>query len=331
MRRRYGAPASCPRIHRSDRARGCVSIIIRCYNAEAFLRDALNSALRQTWSATEVIAVDDGSTDGTAEVLEEYRARIRIVRQENRGVSAAANSGLRASRGEYLCFLDADDYLSESFAQEMAQALIRCQATLAYCGWQNVGSRDRSNEPFLPPDYDAVGRAEAFLRSASPWPIHAAMFRADVLSETGGFDEALPTCEDYDFWLRIAATRPIVRVDKVMAYYRHHGQGQITANRWRQAYFVWLVKRRFIERFPEVVGAIPAKRLRELIDGALHRRGFDAFWRRDLVAAQRIFRMLLRIGFWSPKDLKYLLPALLPEKAFRRLVAAADRAGPGTH
>src|SRR5713101_1476950 len=89
---------------------GLVSVIIPCYNQAHFLHEAIQSALAQTYSHREIFVVDDGSTDNTAEVTAGF-AGIRYTRQENSGVSAARNSGLKESRGEYLVFLDADDRL----------------------------------------------------------------------------------------------------------------------------------------------------------------------------------------------------------------------------
>jgi len=304
---------------------GWVSLIIPCYNGESFVRESLDCALGQTWPNVEVVVVDDGSTDRSAEILREYGDRVRVVNQVNRGLPAARNSGIHISRGEFLCFLDVDDYLSPQFAQTMAEALMSSGAAVAYCGWQNIGARGRSNDPYVPPDYEAGNKLESFLCSASPWPVHAAMVRAEVLRETGGFNESLPTCEDYEFWLRVALTRPIVRVPQVMAFYRHHGQAQMSSNRWRQARYTWLIKRDFIRRSPQLVAGISKHRLRELVDGALYKRGFDAYWGRDLVSAHRIFRMLLRAGYWTAKDLKYLLPAVLPERTFRQVVSFLER------
>ncbi len=314
-----------PVIPPATRLAGWVSLIIPCYNGESFVRQALDCALGQTWPNVEVVVVDDGSTDRSAEILREYGDRIRVVSQVNSGLPAARNSGIRSSRGEFLCFLDADDYLSPEFAEVMASALVLSGAAVAYCGWQNIGAQGRSNEPYVPPDYEATDKLESFLRSASPWPVHAAMVRADVLRETGGFNESLPTCEDYEFWLRVALTRPLVRVPLVMAFYRHHGQAQMSSDRWRQARYAWLIKREFIQRSPQLVAGISSHRLRELVDGALYKRGFDAYWGRDLVSAHRIFRMLLRTGYWTPKDLKYLLPAVLPERAFKQVVSFLGR------
>jgi len=316
---------SYPVVTEDRRLAGWVSLIIPCYNGESFVREAIECALGQSWPNVEVVVVDDGSTDRTAEILREYGDKIGVVSQANCGLPGARNSGIRSSRGEFLCFLDVDDYLSPQFTQVMAEALMRSGAAVAYCGWQNIGAQGRSNEPHVPPDYEASNKLESFLRSASPWPVHAAMVRADVLRETGGFNESLPTCEDYEFWLRVALTRPIVRVPQVMAFYRHHGQAQMSSNRWRQARYTWLIKRDFIKRSPQLVAGTPSQRLREWVDGALYERGFDAYWRRDLVSAHRIFRMLLRAGYWTPKDLKYLLPAVLPEGTFKRIVRFLER------
>src|SRR5690349_15716190 len=87
-----------------------VSIIIRCYNQGHFLGEAIDSALRQTYPHVEIIVIDDGSTDNTAEVVARYRG-VRSIRQPNLGRCAAGNTGLGESRGEYLVFLDADDRL----------------------------------------------------------------------------------------------------------------------------------------------------------------------------------------------------------------------------
>ena len=195
---------------------------------------------------------------------------------------------------------------------------------MAYCGWQNVGLSGGRGEPYIPPDYEAGNKLETFLRSAAPWPIHAALLRRSVWDEVGGFDEDLETCMDYDLWLRVAVSRPIRRVAKVMAFYRHHNEGQITSQQWRQARNTWLVKRKFVRAHPDAVRGLGSDKIGELIDGGLLRRGYDAYWRRDLVSARKIFRMSLRAGGWKRKDLKYLLPALLPERMYLTLIAKAD-------
>ena len=130
---------------------------------------------------------------------------------------------------------------------------------------------------------------------------------------------------DYDLWLRIGVRTRIVRVSKVLAFYRHHATTQITSVRWRQAINVWRVKQNFVKTYPEYVQHISPETLKDLTDGALLQRGYNAFWRRDLESAHKIFRMSLHNRYWSRKDLRYLIPSLLPEPWFRRIVLAMDR------
>jgi len=313
--------------------KGLVSVIMPCYDAAPYLRQAIDSVLDQSWSEMELIVVDDGSTDGSPEITaasaERHGGRITLLRTQRQGPYPARNAGLSRASGEFVAFLDADDYWAPSFLETLRSALVGSDAALAYCGWQNVGATDRTNEPYVPPDYEQGDKVEMLLRSASPWPIHAALVRRSVIDEVGGFDTTLATCMDYDLWLRIGASRPVVRVPEVLAYYRFHPGGQITSRQWRQAENVWRVKRKFVDASPHLVARLSRAKLQELIDGALLRRGYDCYWRRDLVSARRIFRRSLRAGGWKLKDLKYLLPALLPEGPYRSLIASVERRGGG--
>src|SRR4028118_1383709 len=103
-------------VGRARSEEGKASVVIPCYNQARFLGEAIESVLSQTYTDFEVIVVDDGSTDDTAEVASSYAAedaRVRLVRQENRGLAGARNRGLAESRGEYVVFLDSDDRLAE--------------------------------------------------------------------------------------------------------------------------------------------------------------------------------------------------------------------------
>ncbi len=296
-----------------------------CYNAEMFLREAIDSVLQQSYSDVELIVIDDGSTDGSRQILEEYRERVTLLDQENQGPYPARNLGLRHANGDLIAFLDADDWWRKDFLEKMHSALMENEnAVLSYCGWQNIGLKGGRGEPHVPPDYEKEGKAERFLRAASPWPIHAALVRRRAIDEIDGFQAYLPTCMDYDFWLRIGMAHPIVLVPEVMSFYRHHDQGQIVSKQWRQAQNSWSVKKTFVDQHPDLVSQFNDDELRALIDGGLLRRGYDNYWRRDLVSARRIFRLVLRTGYWKLKDLRYLLPALLPERLYLVLIGLAE-------
>ncbi len=305
-----------------------ISVIMPCYNAAPYVQQAIESVLHQSHADVELIFVDDGSSDTSpaiaAGLAGQHPGRITVLRTDRQGPYPARNFGLAHAHGELVAFLDADDYWEPEFLEKLHSGLVAADAVLAYCGWQNVGATDRTNEPYVPPDYELGDKLELLLRAASPWPIHAALTRRSVIEDVGGFDTKLATCMDYDLWLRIGASRPIVRVPEVLAYYRFHAGGQITSKQWRQAENVWLVKKKFVAAAPQLVSRFSRQRLEELIDGALLRRGYDCYWRRDLVSARRIFRRSLQAGGWKLKDLKYLLPALLPEGPYLSLIDRAD-------
>jgi glycosyltransferase involved in cell wall biosynthesis len=304
---------------------GLISVIMPCFNAQAFLREAIDCVLSQTYGNVELVVVDDGSTDRSNEILEGYGARIVVHRQRNMGPYAARNTGLRIAKGQFIAFLDADDFWSRDFLEKLCAELSQSDADLAYCGWQNIGASDRSADPYVPPDYEVGSKLESFLQGASPWPIHAALVRRSAIDTVGPFDESLSSCMDYDLWLRLGVSRRVVRVPEVLAFYRFHGTGQITSKEWLQARNVWLVKKNFVRNHPALASRLSRRRLRELIDGGLASRAYRAYWRRDLVSSRKIFRMLLGTGYWTLKDVRYLLPALLPEGAYMRLIKLADR------
>lgn len=309
---------------------GLVTVIMPCYNAVLFLEEAVMSVMNQTYPEVLLIVVDDGSTDKSPPLLERlaarYPGRITLLHQAQKGPYLARNYGLENASGEFIAFLDADDWWHENFIEKLITALAdNKDAALAYCGWQNTGLEGGRGEPYVPPDYEKEGKAERFLRAASPWPIHAALVRRHAIDEAGGFQTHLPTCMDYDFWLRIGMAHQIVQVPEVMAFYRHHKEGQIISKQWRQAENSWIVKRDFVHKHPDLVDQFSSDKIRSLIDGGLLRRGYDNYWQRDLVSARRIFRLALRAGGWGLKDLRYLLPALLPERLYLTLIGLAEK------
>ena len=301
-----------------------ISVIMPCFNAEKYLREAVESVLGQTYTNIELIIVDDGSTDNSIDIARSYGDRIILVRQNNKGPYPARNKGLMISNGKFVAFLDADDYWRADCLEKLQLTLCNSSAVLAYCGWQNVGFEGGGGEPYIPPDYELGNKAELFLRHAAPWPIHAALIRRSALEEVGGFSERYFSCMDYDLWLRMATSRYIKRVNETLVFYRHHSADQITSKKWEQAKNAWLVKRNFIKQHPELVSDILPSTLKQLVDGELLLRAYEAYWIRDLTSARRIFRMVSRTGYWRLKDLKYIMPALLPEILYISIIKKID-------
>ncbi len=303
---------------------GRISVVMPCFNSARFLAEAIGSVRAQSYGDVELIVVDDGSTDDSRPILERLGSAVHLIEQPRRGPYPARNAGLAVASGEFVAFLDADDLWRPDALQKLHAALTRQGADLAYCGWQNIGE-GFAGEPFVPPAYEKGDPVEQFLRSC-PWPIHAALVRRSVVRQLGGFSERRFSSMDYDFWLRaLALTRNMVRVAEVLAIYRWHGAGQISAVKSRQVLDALAVQTDFIAAHPELVAHLPRDRLRELTDGRVLDQAYRALWKRDLVSAHGLFRHCARTRAFGLAQLPHVMSSLLPLPAFRWLVGLADR------
>ena len=116
--------------------RGCVSVIIPVYNVEKYLKDCINSILNQTYSNWEMILVDDGSVDNSGDICDKFSkndSRIHVIHQTNKGVSFARNKGIEKANGEYLIFIDSDDWIENNMFEEMITAINNTKADACYC------------------------------------------------------------------------------------------------------------------------------------------------------------------------------------------------------
>jgi glycosyltransferase involved in cell wall biosynthesis len=180
-----------------------ISVIIPAYNAEPYIRTAIESCLSQTYPPYEIVVVDDGSTDDTAAVAESFPPPVRVIRlAENMGLPTARNRGVQASTGDWLAFLDADDW----FLPEKLELQRRCagenkHAVLIYTGFRVIDFNGSEGEgKFFPP-----AELLPMLRYRNRLNICSVLLRRDAFDAIGGFNPALQTAQDWDFWLRIAA------------------------------------------------------------------------------------------------------------------------------
>jgi len=305
-----------------------ISVVIPGYNCAVTLERTLGSVFGQSHRNLEVILVDDGSTDETVRLargIASHEKRLHLVTQSNQGPGPARNNGLRHAKGEFIAFLDSDDYWDSECLFKLVNAATLSGADIVYCGWQNTGLAKEKGKPFIPPDYGNADKVETFLGGCR-WPIHAALSRKSAIDDVGGFDEQWTSCMDYDLWLRMATTHRIELYPEVLAYYVHHAGEQITKNRYRGAVNHWRIQRKFIRDHPETVATLGRKKLRKVTYGELLRRAYLSYWKRDLETAQKLFRIVMQGGYGKPGDLKYLLPAILPEKWYRKLIDRVDSA-----
>ena len=199
-----------------------MSIIVPCHNGARFLAEALDSALAQTHPAVEVIVVDDGSIDDTPSVLGRYAGRVRVIRQRNRGPSAARNAALDVARGDYVAFLDADDrFLPDKVARQAGVLDARPDVGLVYSGWRFIDEDGR----VLRGEGTPRGEGDLLPALLLGNPIHplAAVVRRTLVAEAGGFDESLRGCEEWDLFLRLSRRgMRWASVEAVLGEYRIH-------------------------------------------------------------------------------------------------------------
>ncbi len=180
-----------------------VSVVIPCFNHAQYLPEAIESALNQSYLPAEVIVIDDGSTDPTPEVAAQYQNCIKYIRQNNRGLSAARNAGIRQAKGDLITFLDADDLWLQGFIKALIPLFDQPNVGATYCGSQFIDPTGK----LLPQKQTIVispGKFQDYLLDGNFLPVHSVLIRHKVFDKIGGFDETLTALEDYDMWLRIS-------------------------------------------------------------------------------------------------------------------------------
>lgn len=196
-----------------------ISVIIPTFNRAAWVREAVDSVLAQTFQDFELIVVDDGSTDATGEGLMAYGDRLRHLVQDRQGVSAARNRGLDLAQGEWIAFLDSDDlWLPQKLETQVAFLNRHPQAEICQTEeiWIRHGRRVNPRNKHRKPAGD-IFVPSLTLCLVSP---SAVMLKRSLLEEVGFFDTSLPACEDYDLWLRISCRKPVFLIEEPLVVKR---------------------------------------------------------------------------------------------------------------
>ncbi len=182
-----------------------VSVIIPVYNGAAEVRRAIDSALAQINCNVEVIVFNDGSTDETASVLAEYGDSIRAINQQNCGLSKTRNNGIAEATGEWVAFLDHDDYWQPEKLSLQLKAAERTGFDVVYTNAGNFGDVARVAELRSEPKAMAEGDLLEPLLLDNFIVVSSVMIRRTVIQKIGGFDSCLPSVEDWDLWLKLSA------------------------------------------------------------------------------------------------------------------------------
>ena len=315
-----------------------VSVIMPAYNVEPYIGEAIRSALAQTYTDFELIVVDDGSKDGTAEVvtaLAREDARIHLVQHANRGLAGARNSALRAARGALFALLDSDDLWEPTFlAEQMAILEAHPEVDIVTGnGWCLGGSK---HGQFARPYPDPRPAPDLASIIGDEWAVFImSVVRRRVYTTIGAFDEEMRSNEDYDFWLRAAtAGFTFYRNDRPLGHYRIRTDSlsasdvrmlrgilhvytklrPAIAGRAREM----AILERQINRFEAEWIAAEARLAIEIADFEAAREHLGALHARRGGAALVVARLLAR---WAPKTLTRMI-------RFKRAASSTVPAGP---
>ncbi|AFY80532.1 glycosyltransferase family 2 protein [Oscillatoria acuminata] len=271
-----------------------ISVIIPAYNAEKFIKETINSVLNQTFRDFELIVINDGSTDGTLEVVSTFSdSRIQVFSYPNSGPQKSRNRGIDHAKGEYLSFLDADDLWTPDKLERQLQALHdNPDAAVAY-SWTDFinGSGERlpggQHFKFTNDVYERLLLGDFIGSGSNP------LIRKDALLNVGPFDESLVGGQDWEMWLRLAAQYQFVVVPSTLVFYRQSGKSW-SSNLKRQEQGYQQVIEKSLANAPEKI-----KKLRKKIMGNRYKFStFDALRysrnRQDTLLAARFLWVALK-------------------------------------
>ncbi len=209
-----------------------ISVIIPTYNRASTLPRAIDSVLAQSHAADEIIVVDDGSTDETIEIIGDQYPQIKLISQNNSGVSSARNTGIKNAIGNWICLLDSDDSWQDNKLEKQTEVIIDNPEYLI-ChtneNWYRDGKILNQGKK-----HEKRGGYNIFqhclpLCAISPSSV---MINKQVFDDVGLFDEDLPACEDYDMWLRICCKYPVLFIDEALTNKFGGHDDQLSRQHW---------------------------------------------------------------------------------------------------
>lgn len=300
-----------------------VTVVMPVFNASATLAQALNSVLWQGYEAIEIIAVDDGSTDDSRELLAAYGDAVRVLHQSKQGPAAARNLALQHARGEYIAFVDADDvWLPGKLLSQVAylQAHPDVSAVFGrFIRWEASTQERRFVEPPLLAAYEEAAvrwrdQAELFKTTSLQGDLYAdllldsvvhiitALVRRSAIDDVHGFDASLNTGSDYDFWLRLSRAHRIDQLDDCVAWYRIHAQS-ITRQPWPQNAEYAILLRTLAQHGARGADGrtVSDLEIQRRLFGIAFGHGYLHFWHGQSVHARRAFAQALSHSFWHPR------------------------------
>ena len=312
-----------------------VSVIVPVYNCQSFVGQAVRSALDQDYPNKEVIVVNDGSTDGTLDVLRQFGDAIQVVDQPNGGPPRARNAGLKLACGDYVAFLDADDvWIQGKLSVQVAHMQAHPEVGTSYTRW-HVWTPGQDGV-FTPPVFASTPLNHVAVDTTrSGWIYGRLLFDSELLTTTvmirmsvarqvGEFDLNLFNGDDYDYWIRLSRAAEIACLDSVGALYRVVPNS--VSRRPREINDEHVVISQAVKRFgltsPDGLRVDPDA-MRRRLDSLVFQHGYVHLRRGNPTIALRAFSQNLRLRPWRAKLWAHAIDALFK-------VATRRESHPGT-
>lgn len=280
-----------------DKTKPMVSVVTPTYNRADFLAEAIDSVLAQTYTRFEMIIVDDGSTDGTRELVERYSddPRIRYFYQENQGQSVARNWGIAEAKGEFVCFLDSDNAW---FPHKLERSLdvFRANPSVDIVYGDNVLIDEHGRESGRDSMVRHSGRITSELLKDNFVTMNTTMTRRRCLEEMGGFNPNDPVADDYGLWLRLSSRYKFEYVPEVFGKYRVMSN-QISSNKDKRFWSNERILTEFLRDFPTAVTRSQARRGMSFF--YLRRARYEQSMGRTGQAWRTCFKALWLYPFWQ--------------------------------
>lgn len=228
-----------------------ISVVMCAYNAEEWIERAVDSILNQSFDDFEFLIVDDGSTDGTSSILDEYErqdARVTVIRHENQGVPKSANKAIRRSSGEYIARMDADDEsLPDRFEKQVKFLDAHPDYGMVGASRKIIEANGIEREEYFPETDEEIKR---YLPWGNPFNQISVMIRRDVLDEVGLYDEYFTYSSDYELWSRIATQYKAYNLQDVLVIRYEHDTSMTNAlaNQLEKLKYFFIIQHRTIQR-----------------------------------------------------------------------------------
>jgi glycosyltransferase involved in cell wall biosynthesis len=302
-----------------------VSVIIPAFNVRNYIADSIESALSQTYQNIEIIVVDDGSTDGTNEIINSYGDKIQCLKKSNGGAASARNLGINAARGKYISFLDGDDtWEPHKLVSQIEQFNINPRLGLVYADYGSFNENGviSKNKPLSKGSKRPSGYIlrdlifDCFISTCT------ATVSREALNRVGGFNETLIKAEDYDLWLRIAAVYEVEYLPKVLTWVRERPDSLSRSYSNAVEHWETTVVMQALSQYANELSGISHRKMKQRLARPYFEQGYESFWNKHYLHAFDNFKCAFKI---YPCNYKLIIYMIL--SYFKRCACFSSRSG----